>query len=81
MKGRLIITMLMAAGSSGYLALDHWIGTITDSNAAVRDFALTPAFTVTVILGALAAAMLAFAWLAYVLFPRPTGRTASGEGE
>ncbi|WP_313434328.1 hypothetical protein [Novosphingobium sp.] len=81
MKAALTYSAVVAGGLAALLGMDAWCSHLTETNGAVRDFALTPAFGVFAILGGTVVSLAAFFALAQMLLPRPSGRMASGEGE
>lgn len=73
-RHRLIIAAVVAAVGYGFIAFDSWSTGYLDTHASARAFVLTPAFTVAAIGGAIIASLCAFGALAFILFPRPSGR-------
>lgn len=74
MKNRLFIAAVVASTAYGLIAFDSWSTTYLDTHASARAFVLTPAFTVSAIVGAIFVALCAFLALSLMLFPRPSGR-------
>lgn len=71
---RLIIATVVAAFGYGLVAFDSWSTHYLDTHASARAFVLTPAFTVAAIVGAIIVAVCVSGALAFILFPRPSGR-------